>query len=143
MEDEHAETRCRTEHRGPRPATFLPSPRTHAISPDVPKKQVGKELLLAALAAMKKERQELDEQIANVEAVVAKSGMATRGPGRPRGSKNKGGGAKPTKRRKPRWSRATRQAAAARMKKYWAERRRKEKKKTKKKREPSPQRKLP
>ena len=77
--------------------------------------------LKRALEELQDERSELDNKIRVMENALRELGVK-RGPGRPKGSKNKSSG-KP--RKAPNWSNDARKAVSERMKKYWAERRKK------------------
>lgn len=86
-----------------------------------------------AIQVLEQERDELDGTIANMQDALSKLGVK-RGPGRPKGSRNKAkakSGSKPAKkakgRKKPNWSPAAKAAAAERMRKYWADWRKKKK----------------
>jgi hypothetical protein len=72
------------------------------------------------LASLQEQRDKLDSDIGRLETALAALGVR-RGPGRPKGSKNKGGAR--ANRKKPNWSPEKRREVSERMKKYWAERR--------------------
>jgi hypothetical protein len=89
--------------------------------------------LKRALDQLQDERDELDNKIRVMENALRELGVK-RGPGRPKGSKNKAsaaGGGRRGPRKTPNWSPDARRAVSDRMKKYWAERRKKSAKKTK------------
>jgi hypothetical protein len=86
------------------------------------------------LASLQEQRDKLDSDIGRLETALAALGVK-RGPGRPKGSKNKGAVA----RRKPNWSPDKRREVSERMKKYWADRRKKAGRKTKAKAQPKAQ----
>src|SRR5262245_52677544 len=92
--------------------------------------KIAKELR-RAIDALQNERYELDEKIRVMEETLSKLGVK-RGPGRPKGSKNKSGrgpGRPPGRpRKKPNWSADQRKKVSERMKKYWADRRKKKSK---------------
>ena len=97
------------------------------------------ESLEAAVAALKEERDSLDEQIKAMNDAIAQLGgkAARRGPGRPPGRKKPGpkpgskrktkAAATSSKKKKRNWSPAARKAASERMKKRWADRNKKKK----------------
>jgi hypothetical protein len=74
------------------------------------------------LASLQEQRDKLDGDIGRLETALAALGVK-RGPGRPKGSKNKSSGS--SNRKKPNWSADKRKEVSERMKKYWAERRKK------------------
>ena len=73
------------------------------------------------LASLQEQRDKLDSDIGRLETALAALGVK-RGPGRPKGSKNK---TSSSNRKKPNWSADKRKEVSERMKKYWADRRKK------------------
>lgn len=86
--------------------------------------------LREVITEMKSERDQLDEKIEMLESTISLFSDGTvvrkkRGPGRPKGSKNKTTSRTRTTRKKPQWSEEKRREAAERMRKHWAEWRKK------------------
>jgi hypothetical protein len=81
--------------------------------------------LRRALDALQDERSELEKKIRVMENALSELGVK-RGPGRPKGSKNKASKTSSrSARKKPNWSSEKRKEVSERMKKYWADRRKK------------------